>query len=167
MGPIDETQNAVTYHVSQVALLYSFTMRLPPVIRIEPASSCNLRCVHCPTGLGYSPQGIMSEEVFGKLIADLRSSDLSAVRTFVLYHGGEPLLNRNLPTYISLLRQLGNQNIKVVTNGKLLTAQVANDLFSSGLSIMEVSLDATSPEDSDLIRTPIKYLKSLMKFATM
>jgi len=27
------------------------TDKLPEIVRIEPSSSCNLRCLHCPTGL--------------------------------------------------------------------------------------------------------------------
>ena len=39
-------------------------MSLPKVLRIEPASQCNLACSHCPTGTIEMARGIMTDQVF-------------------------------------------------------------------------------------------------------
>lgn len=126
-------------------------MNLPPVIRIEPASSCNLRCIHCPTGLGKSPNGIMSLELFNKILVELKSN-LDHVSTVVLYHGGEPLLNINLFEFISQLKSAGIKKIKIVTNGKLFTDTICQRIVESGLDEIEISLDGLSQDESREIR---------------
>jgi radical SAM protein with 4Fe4S-binding SPASM domain len=125
-------------------------MNLPPVIRIEPASSCNLRCKHCPTGLGKSPSGIMEKSLFDKIFLEI-SNYKSEISMIVLYHGGEPLLNTNLTYFIKQIKTLGLKT-KIVTNGKLLDSAKSLSLIQSGLDQIEISLDGLSPEESEDIR---------------
>lgn len=124
---------------------------LPPVIRIEPASSCNLRCLHCPTGLGASPSGIMSQEIFEKIIPSIQANH-NLINTVVFYHGGEPLLNKKLPEFIETIKLIGIKNTKLVTNGKLLDDNWIRSLIESNINLIEVSLDGLSGDDSDQIR---------------
>lgn len=146
-------------------------MKVPAVVRIEPASSCNLRCIHCPTGLGMAPKGIMQKEVFEKVVSELKSfaSEISIV---VLYHGGEPLLNKNLIDYIKDLKNVGVKKVKTVTNGKLLTDELCLQIVKSGLDEIEISLDGVSGEDSDSIRLKsnsnevLAAVKKLLDFRT-
>ena len=126
-------------------------MKVPAVVRIEPSSSCNLRCIHCPTGLGMAPKGIMQKDVFEKVTSELESF-ASEISTVVLYHGGEPLLNKNLIVYIKNLKNIGVKKVKTVTNGKLLTDELCLQIVKSGLDEIEISLDGISGEDSDSIR---------------
>jgi len=126
-------------------------MDLPPVVRIEPAASCNLKCLHCPTGLGKAPKGLMSMDVFSKVLEDLKTYG-DQVNTVVLYHGGEPLLNRNLEKMIVSVRETRVGKVKIVSNGKLLTSENAEMLVRSGLNEIEISLDSIGPNESDLVR---------------
>ena len=126
-------------------------MNLPAVIRIEPASSCNLRCLHCPTGLGKSPNGIMSIELFNKILVEIKSN-VEHISTVVLYHGGEPLLNNNLFEFISKLKLAGIKKIKIVTNGKLFTETICERIVKSGLDEIEISLDGLNQDESREIR---------------
>ncbi len=128
------------------------TRKFPPVVRIEPASSCNLRCKHCPTGLGASPKGILSLELFNKILNELEEN-IEDISTVVLYHGGEPLLNSNLVFFIAQLKNIGVKKIKIVTNGKLLTDEKCLELVLSGLDEIEISLDGNGPLDSEAIRS--------------
>lgn len=126
-------------------------MNVPPVIRIEPAASCNLRCRHCPTGLDQSPKGLMSIELFSKLLSQI-SPFIEEINTVVLYHGGEPLLNPDIVYFIETLKASGVRKVKIVTNGKLLNSKIQTELLMSGLDELEISLDGLSGTDSDLIR---------------
>ncbi len=126
-------------------------MLLPPVLRIEPASSCNLRCQHCPTGMGLAPSGIMSVQLFDQIVSQV-AEHFSQIRTVVLYHGGEPLLNSELAQFIRKLKALGCPKVKIVTNGKLLSLEESKKLIESGLDEIEVSLDGLGPDDSNQIR---------------
>lgn len=41
------------------------------VVRIEPASKCNLACSHCPTGTVEMTRDIMSDIIFEKVLENL------------------------------------------------------------------------------------------------
>jgi len=70
-----------------------FSPPFPKVLRLEPASSCNFHCIHCPTGLNLnSSLGIMSEQTFSQIYEQIKKFRF---RMIVLYHGGEPFLNKN------------------------------------------------------------------------
>ncbi len=127
------------------------TTYFPPVIRIEPASSCNLRCKHCPTGLGASPKGLLSKELFLKILKQLEDH-ISEISTVVLYHGGEPLLNPEIFYFIKELKKIRIKKIKMVTNGKLLDRARIIETIHSGLDEIEISLDGLSATDSNGIR---------------
>ena len=126
-------------------------MQLPPVVRIEPAASCNLKCLHCPTGLGEAPKGLMNMAVFSKILEELKLYG-DQVNTVVLYHGGEPLLNRDLEKMILSVRETRVGKVKIVSNCKLLTSENCEMLIRSGLSEIEISLDSIGATESNLVR---------------
>jgi radical SAM protein with 4Fe4S-binding SPASM domain len=131
---------------------YSLGMRkLPPVVRIEPAASCNLRCLHCPTGLDATPKGVMDLEIFELVLSELDKYG-DWVNTVVLYHGGEPLLNPSLDYMIRSIKNTSVKKIKMVTNGKLLTSEKSKMLLATGLNEVEISMDSIGPEESDSVR---------------
>ena len=82
---------------------------LPEVVCIEPASICNLKCIHFPTGVLRNEinRGIMSLETFEIIMKELK---YIKPRVVVLYHGSEPFLNKNI---FSMIRQL-KFNIKKI-----------------------------------------------------
>ncbi len=120
---------------------------IPDVIRIEPSSKCNLRCQHCPTGLGFNDGGIMSQETFEKILENLTL----VPRVAVLYHGGEPTLCRKLWAWIRTLKDMGVQHIKINTNGMTLREHF-DDILNSGLDELVVAIDGKTLEENDSIR---------------
>ena len=132
-------------------------LKLPCVIRIEPSSLCNLNCIHCPTGtIKDTNRGIMSPETF-KLV--LKEVDNLKPDTAILYHGGEPFINKNTSSMIKQLKFSGIPFIKTVTNGMLLTHQMLIDIIQSGLDCIEFSLDGKSPTENNEIRKGCDYNK--------
>src|SRR5579864_1604907 len=126
--------------------------RLPKVVRIEPAAACNLHCIHCPTGVNKpepGERGVMSSETFARAL-DLLRADLPDI--VVLYHGGEPLLNKKFPDMVRQVKELGVRFVKTVSNGMLLTEPVMRGVISAGLDAIEFSLDGSSPEENNRIR---------------
>jgi radical SAM protein with 4Fe4S-binding SPASM domain len=141
---------------------------LPKVIRIEPAGLCNLRCIHCPNkDTEPASKGIMSTETFTKIIEELKT--LPALPVIVLYHGGEPLLNRSFFDMVRQLRDIGAEYIKTVSNGMLLNDEKITQLIESGIDSIEFSLDGMSPEENNRIRQGgnydivVKNIKKLIK----
>ena len=124
----------------------------PGVIRIEPASACTLRCRHCPTGTVAMPRGIMPWPTFEKIVADLEPHR-DALRVAVLYHGGEPLLNKEVFRMVEVLKSsLGIGFVKMVSNGMLLDQSCRDQILTCGIDSVEVSVDGRSPAENDHIR---------------
>jgi radical SAM protein with 4Fe4S-binding SPASM domain len=128
-----------------------FVRPFPRVVRIEPAGACNLTCSHCPTGTVEMKRGVMSSKTFQVVLESIRAH-LEEVKVVVLYHGGEPLLNKTFPQMAHALKALGIPFVKTVSNGMLMTEQTLEGIVSSGLDAIEFSLDGTSPEENDLVR---------------
>ena len=126
------------------------TPTFPDVVRIEPASACNLRCVHCPTGTIKSPnRGIMSQKTFSVIMENLEHK---LPRVVVMYHGGEPMLCIDVWNWIKVLKLMGVQYVKTVTNGTMLSDVSIKSIIDSRLDSIEFSIDGQSPEESDSIR---------------
>ena len=125
---------------------------LPPVIRIEPASSCNLRCRHCPTGVAEMARGVMGPSTIDRVVEQV-AANTPPFRVAVLYHGGEPLLNPRFFELARRIKDLGIPFVKTVSNGMRLTPDVDEAFLAGGLDAVEFSLDGDSPELNDAVRT--------------
>lgn len=114
-------------------------------LRISVTDRCNFRCTYC-----------MPREVYGRDYLFLTRAELLTfeeitrlARLFVDHGvrkirltGGEPLLRRDLPSLVALLRQIpGVDDITLTTNGSLLTRH-ARALADAGLDRISVSLDS-------------------------
>lgn len=128
----------------------------PPVIRIEPAGACNLACRHCPTGTVDLRRGVMAATTFDKLCDDI-AAHRDQLRVGVLYHGGEPFLNKRLFAMIRRLKTIGLSYLKTVSNGMLLNQQMAEESVHSKLDAIEFSLDGESEEESNFFRRHSDY----------
>ena len=130
----------------------TFIKPFPRVVRIEPSAACNLACSHCPTGTTKMTRGIMSWDTFERILRSIKDN-LSYVKVVVLYHGGEPFLNKN---FVQMLKEIKNQNqeifVKTVTNGMLLKDEIIEGVVKYKLDLIEFSLDAESPQQSEIIR---------------
>lgn len=130
----------------------------PRVIRIEPSSLCNLNCIHCPTGTKKDKvknKGNMTDDVFHKIIEEIRA--YSCADVVVLYHGGEPFLNKNILRMSKELKDIGVRFIKTVTNGTVIKDEMLTSIIRSGLDSVEFSIDGLSPEENNQIRRGADY----------
>ena len=123
----------------------------PDVVRIEPAGVCNLRCRHCPVGREGGRGVILSYENFVRFFDSLPK----VPRVLVLYHGGEPLLNKDLELMLAYAKARGVKKTVFNTNAALLTEK--RELIN--LDEMRVSFDGASPEENDAIRVNSHFEK--------
>lgn len=96
-------------------------------------------------------RGMMKLDTFG-LVIEAIERNRDAIAVVVLYHGGEPLLNKHFTTMVRRVKQAGVPFVKTVSNGMLLPDGMAEDLITSGLDAVEFSLDGQSRIENDLIR---------------
>ncbi|MGQ9627416.1 MAG: radical SAM/SPASM domain-containing protein [Anaerolineae bacterium] len=120
----------------------------PFLLTLDPSSVCQLHCPFCPTGLreGHRARTLMSLEFFKRIMDEL---GLYLFR-LDLYNWGEPLLNKH---FVDMVRYAKQSNIWVCTSTNLslgLSDHQVEDLVTSGLDKLIISLDGVTEE---------KYLK--------
>ena len=114
-------------------------------LRISVTDRCNLRCKYCMPEEEYTwlpRETILSFEEFDTLVSIFTELGVDKVRLT----GGEPLLRKDLPVLMRMLRR--NPRIKdlaLTTNGVLLAEQ-AQAFHDAGLHRVTVSLDTLKPE---------------------
>lgn len=125
----------------------------PDVVRIEPyGGNCNLKCRHCPTGVNGGNRGLLKFDKFVQMFDSLPF----VPRVLVLYHGSEPLINRDLEKMIAYAKEKGVKKTVLNTNAVKLRPL-------PGLDEMRVSFDGNSPEENDHIRIGSNFLKHAPK----
>lgn len=118
-------------------------------LRISVTDKCNFRCHYCMPAEIFGPDYAFLPE--NKLLSFAEIIRLTNIFTSlgvekIRITGGEPLLRKNLPTLIRMLRQVeGVRDIAMTTNGSLLT-QHAHALKEAGLARVTVSLDSLDDE---------------------
>lgn len=114
-------------------------------LRISVTDRCNLRCKYCMPEEEYTwlpRETILSFEEIDAVAAIFTDLGVDKVRLT----GGEPLLRKDLPVLMRMLRR--NPRIKdlaLTTNGVLLAEQ-AQAFYDAGLHRLTVSLDTLKPE---------------------
>jgi cyclic pyranopterin phosphate synthase len=113
-------------------------------LRLSVTDRCDLRCVYCmpPEGVPASAREELLD--FESLVRVVRVFAGLGVET-VRLTGGEPLVRKDLPTLVRMLRdEAGIRDLAMTTNGTAL-AQHARALVDAGLSRLNVSVDSLDP----------------------
>jgi cyclic pyranopterin phosphate synthase len=132
-------------------------------LRVSVTDRCNFRCRYCMPREHfdhehrYLPRAqILSFEEIARVVSALVPLGLRKVRLT----GGEPLLRSELHKLVALIKNTGELEVALTTNGSLLSKH-ARALHDAGLDRLTVSLDSLSPEvfarmtDSDLAVTDV------------
>lgn len=113
-------------------------------LRVSVTDRCNLRCSYCmPEGQEFLEHDrLLSFEEIATVAGLLVRHGVGKIRLT----GGEPLLRRELPRLVALLKALpGAPRVVLTTNGMLL-ARHARALREAGLDRLNISLDTLRPE---------------------
>ena len=116
---------------------------------IEPTNQCNLDCRTCMRNVWEEPLGMMSDEVFDRIIEGL--NDFSPVPTVFFGGFGEPLFHPNIVAMVRRAKELGAR-VELITNGTLLTRELSKELVKTAIDVIWVSLDGATPESYADIR---------------
>lgn len=119
-------------------------------LRVSVTDKCNLRCVYCMPlhGLPWlTHEQILRYEEIAEIVATLAGMGLRSVRLT----GGEPLVRRDLPELVRLLKRIdGIEDLSLSTNAVLLEEH-ADELREAGINRLNISLDSLRPERIDAI----------------
>jgi len=127
----------------------------PSVVRIEPAGVCNFKCTHCLVGRHGGAGRIMSFDTFVRIFEILPA----VPRVLVLYHAGEPLLNKHLELMVNYAHVWGVEKIVFNTNASMITP----DRDLSQVDELRVSFDGASAAENDKIRTNSNFEQDAYK----
>lgn len=111
-------------------------------------TKCNLSCSHCyinPDQHGKITLDIHTIESWLNIFSD------RAVRTHLVFLGGEPTLHPDLPRAVRTARAIGFRSITIDTNGYLFH-DILNRLSPEDLDFLSFSLDGATRKTNDAIR---------------
>ena len=128
-------------------------LNFPIQIDFELNSSCNLKCPMCPIS-AESPKGKGKSTWFDfelyKKIIDYSYKE--GTRAIKLNYVNEPLIRKDIIKFIEYAKSVGILDIYLSTNGMLLTEKISDELIDSGLTRLQISIDAISEETYQKVR---------------
>lgn len=109
------------------------------VVSLDITYKCNFRCRHCYNSSGehnFNNKELSDEEmiILAKEIAEYNPDS-------VCICGGETLLRKELVYEVGNILKTCDCSYNIVTNGYLMTDEIANKLKKSGYSLVQVSID--------------------------
>jgi MoaA/NifB/PqqE/SkfB family radical SAM enzyme len=130
--------------------------RMPEIVQIESTNICNAKCVFCPRDDMHRRQGIMSVELFRKIVDECVDLGITHVR---MHNYGEAFIDKMLVEKVRYAKQKGIKEVGVISNGSLITEQVARGMIDAGLDAINISVDASGKEVFESTRLGLKYDK--------
>lgn len=112
-------------------------------IYLEPTNRCNIDCRTCIRRSWDTELGMMSEQIFERILESLGSL---SPRPTVFFGGlGEPLFHPQTVEMVARVKALGAE-VELITNGTILNEKRSRALIEAGLDTLWVSIDGATPE---------------------
>ena len=119
------------------------------LVQIEPTSRCNLACLTCVRG--SHPQCWRERDLDKSILTSLLKI-LPGNTVLHLQGWGEPLLNSQLPDFISLIQQ-ADLRVSLTSNGTVVEDKTMADiLVASGLDSLTFSMAGAKSHTQDALR---------------
>jgi len=130
--------------------------RMPEIVQIESTNICNAKCVFCPRDEMQRRQGIMTVELFRKIVDECADLGITHIR---MHNYGEAFMDRKLVEKVRYAKQKGIREVGMISNGSLITEPVARGMIEAGLDAINISVDASGKEVFEATRIGLKYDK--------
>jgi pyruvate-formate lyase-activating enzyme len=129
---------------------------LPEIVQIESTNICNAKCTFCPRDEMHRRQGIMSFDLFKKVVDECAELGITHVR---VHNYGEPFIDRKLVEKVRYAKEKGIAEVGMISNGSLITEEVARRMIEAGLDAINISVDASGKEVFESTRIGLNYEK--------
>jgi MoaA/NifB/PqqE/SkfB family radical SAM enzyme len=129
---------------------------LPEIVQVESTNICNAKCVFCPRDEMHRRQGVMSWDLFRKVVDECAELGITHVR---VHNYGEPFIDRRLVEKVRYAKDKGIQEVGMISNGSLITDEIARGMIEAGLDAINISIDAGGREVFESTRIGLKYDK--------
>src|SRR5206468_2345868 len=100
--------------------------RMPEIVQIESTNICNAKCVFCPRDEMHRRQGIMSVELFKKIVDECAELRITHVR---MHNYGEAFIDRKLVEKVKYAKEKGISEVGLISNGSLISEPVARGMI--------------------------------------
>jgi MoaA/NifB/PqqE/SkfB family radical SAM enzyme len=127
---------------------------LPEIVQIESTNICNAKCVFCPRDEMHRRQGVMDMDLFKKIVDECATLGITHVR---VHNYGEPFLDRQLVEKVRYAKARGIQEVGMISNGSLITEELARGMIEAGLDAINISVDASGKEVFERTRLNLDY----------
>src|SRR6476646_4555044 len=129
---------------------------LPEIVQIESTNICNAKCVFCPRDDMHRRQGVMTRDLFKKIVDECAELGITHVR---MHNYGEAFLDRYLTEKVRYAKDKGIKEVGMISNGSLITEAVARGMIEAGLDAINISVDASGKEVFESTRIGLNYDK--------
>ncbi|MEM2941774.1 MAG: PqqD family peptide modification chaperone [Thermoproteota archaeon] len=116
---------------------------------INVTHACNLRCLHCFRTAG---EAIIRNELSTQEICGIIDEFVRLKGGTIVFSGGEPLLRRDIIDILDYAKKRGVPEVHLLTNGTLITSEIARRLKKLEPMSIQVSIDGSTAETHNKIR---------------
>jgi MoaA/NifB/PqqE/SkfB family radical SAM enzyme len=128
--------------------------RLPDIVQIESTNLCNAKCVFCPRDEMHRRQGVMDMDLFTKVVDECAALGITHVR---MHNYGEPFLDRQLVEKVRYAKGRGIAEVGMISNGSLITEELARGMIDAGLDAINISVDAAGKDVFERTRVHLDF----------
>lgn len=133
-----------------------FSAAFPSQVIIDVTELCNLSCTHCPHPAFKQSEHYagrtLSAELSAKAVTEVATAGRGLVEYVRFASDGEPMLHKGLYAMLSDAVTRSGTFVSLTTNGTLLTPSRIEQLIETGVNLVDISIDAFSPETYSAIR---------------
>lgn len=120
----------------------------PIMVAFDITNRCNFRCLHC---FNHSGEDIFEDELDNKSKLDVVEQIIEVKPYIVCLCGGETTCCEELFNIISRLTKVV-PTVNMVSNGYLITKEIAKKLKKTNISNVQISVDGINAEQHDTFR---------------
>lgn len=144
---IYQLQHKLIRHPAHLSLWQAGKIPPPISVELDPTNECNNSCIYCRFRSFHKKRDSLTISQMTSYIQQLVEVDTLSIQ---FSGGGEPLMNSTTEDAVAYARAK-DLDVGFITNGQLITPQIAEILVSS-CTWVRISLSATTPETFEAIR---------------
>ncbi len=136
----------------------------PTVITVELTNHCDLKCGYCNSPkIEPRWRGSLGNDSLEAIVDSLSRFPKARIR---LVGHGEPTLH---PSFGEFARRLSGAStyLSITTNGQWKRSEIVDELIGAPFDLVEVSVDAGTPEEYESVRSGASYARLLQNLETL
>ncbi|KPA16299.1 radical SAM additional 4Fe4S-binding domain-containing protein [Candidatus Magnetomorum sp. HK-1] len=125
-----------------------------PVVQVEVSNFCNAKCIMCPNPFMTRKKGQMDDSLYKKIIDELSKWPTPLLHLCGI---GESLLDKKIIERVRYAKNKQIKNIRINTNGSLLTREMSDAFIDLELDELLFSIDHGEKDKYEEIRRNLSF----------